>query len=147
MDKLPKEELGGAIVFRNEDKKIFIALVHDVFGYWTFSKGHLEVGENLETGTIRKAQEEIGLKKLQIIKKIGESEYIAADPETGPTRRHVNYFIAETKEKDLKLESSGGLDDVQWFLLDDADGLKMYDDIRPILANAIQEIKKYIEFK
>lgn len=144
LDTLPKEELGGAIVFRNEEKKIFIALVHDVFGYWTFSKGHLESGENIETGTIRELREELGLQNITLVKKIGDNEYIASDPETGPTRRHVNYFIAETKETKLKLESSGGLDDVGWFLSDEVENLKMYDDIKPILASAIKEIALYV---
>ncbi len=145
LDKLPKEELGGAIVFRTENKKIFIALVHDVFGYWTFSKGHLEADENIETGTVRELKEELGLKNINLVKKIGDNEYIASDPETGPTRRHVNYFIAETKETELKLESSGGLDNVGWFLTDEVENLKMYDDIKPILVNAISEIKFYIK--
>ncbi|MEK9175673.1 MAG: transcription antitermination factor NusB, partial [Patescibacteria group bacterium] len=145
LDKLPKEELGGAIVFRTENKKIFIALVHDVFGYWTFSKGHLEADENIETGTVRELKEELGLKNINLVKKIGDNEYIASDPETGPTRRHVNYFIAETKETELKLESSGGLDNVGGFLTDEVENLKMYDDIKPILVNAISEIKFYIK--
>jgi len=138
--KLPKEDLGGAVVIRRDGKEILFALVHDVFGYWTFSKGHLNKNEDVEKGTVRKTKEEIGLKNLNIIKKIGENEYIASDPETGPTRRHVNFFLAETKDKELKLESSGGLDDVRWFTLDEVRGLKMYSDIKPILESALKEL-------
>ena len=82
----------------------------------------------------------MGIKNLSTIKKIGENEYIASDPETGPTRRHVNYFLIETKEKELKLESSGGLDDARWFTLDEVRSLKMYSDIKPILENALSEL-------
>ena len=141
LEKLPKEDLGGAVVIRKDGKEILFALVHDVFGYWTFSKGHLNKNEDVEKGTVRKTKEEIGLKNLNIIKKIGENEYIASDPETGPTRRHVNFFLAETKEKELKLESSGGLDDARWFTLDEVRGLKMYSDIKPILEAALKELK------
>ena len=143
LDKLPKEELGGAIVFRLDGDTVLIALVHDVFGYWTFSKGHLEAGEDVETGTLRELKEELGVVNLRLIRKIGDNEYIASDPETGPTRRHVNYFIAETEDVELKLESSGGLDDTKWFLAGDVEDLKMYDDIKPILAEAIKEINIY----
>src|SRR3990167_1162183 len=115
LEKLPKEELGGAVVFRKEGTNILLALVHDVFGFWTLSKGHLEKDEEIESGTKREVEEELGLKRLRIVTKIGENEYIASDPETGPTRRHVSYFLIETKEKELKLESSGGLDDARWF--------------------------------
>lgn len=141
LEKLPKEELGGAVVFRKDGNRVLLALVHDVFGYWTLSKGHLEKGEKIEAGTLRKACEELGLKRIQIVDKIGDNEYIAADPETGPTRRHVTYFVAEAGDKELKLESSGGLDDARWFEIDDIPGLKIYEDIRPILAKAVDIIK------
>ena len=140
LEKLPKENLGGAVVIRKEKGEILFALVHDVFGRWTFSKGHLEKGEGVESGTERKIKEELGIKNLSTIKKIGENEYIASDPETGPTRRHVSYFLIETKEKELKLESSGGLDDARWFTLDEVRNLKMYSDIKPILENALAEL-------
>ena len=141
LEKLPKEELGGAVVFRRNGKKVFIALVHDVFGYWTFSKGHLEAGEDLDKGTRREVKEELGLGRLSLVEKIGDNEYIAADPETGPTRRHVSYYLAETPDETLKLESSGGLDDARWFGLDEIEQLKMYDDIKPILQKAFSAIK------
>ena len=141
LKKLPKEELGGAVVIRRGKDEIYFALVHDVFGYWTFSKGHLEARENIEKGTAREIKEELGVKNLEILKKIGENEYIAADPETGPTRRHVSYFLIETKDKELKLESSGGLDDARWFTLEEVRELKMYSDIKPVLEAALAELK------
>ena len=140
LNKLPKEELGGAVVVRRGKDEIYFALVHDVFGYWTFSKGHLEAGEDIEHGTVRQIKEELGVQGLSLLKKIGENEYIAADPETGPTRRHVSYFLAETKDKELKLESSGGLDDAGWFTLEEVRGLKMYSDIKPVLEKALAEL-------
>src|SRR3989338_7479466 len=141
LEKLPKEELGGAVVFRKEGDKIFIALVHDVFGYWTLSKGHLEKGEDIEDGTKREIEEELGLKKLKITAKIGDNEYIASDPETGPTRRHVNYFLIESLDKEIKLERSGGLDDARWFPSDEVLELKIYDDVKPLIEKGIKEIK------
>lgn len=140
LEKLPKEELGGAIVFRKDENKIFVALVHDVFGYWTLSKGHLEKDENIEEGTKREITEELGLKDIKITKKIGDNEYIASDPEMGPTRRHVNYFLIESLDKEIKLESSGGLDDARWFPADGVSELKIYDDVRPIIEKGIKEI-------
>ena len=146
LEKLPKEELGGAVVFRKENDKIVLALVHDVFGYWTLSKGHREKEEDIETGTLRKAREELGLKKLRMIDKIGENEYIAADPETGPTRRHVTYFLIGADDTALRIENSGGLDDARWFEIEDLAGLKIYEDIRPLLEKAIKKIQN-LKFK
>lgn len=140
LEKLPKEDLVGAVVIRKDKGAVMFALVHDVFGYWTFSKGHLEKNEELESGAARKVREEMGIKNLDIIKKIGGNEYIASDPETGPTRRKVSYFLAETKEKELKLKTSGGLDDTRWFSLDEVKNLKMYSDIKPILEATLKAL-------
>ena len=138
LEKLPREELGGAVVIRRDGKKVFFALVHDVFGHWTFSKGHLEAGEDVEAGTIREIKEELGVTNLKVVQKIGDNEYLASDPETGPTRRHVNYFLIETPDEELHLESSGGLDDAAWFSLKEVREVNMYDDIKPVLEEAIK---------
>jgi len=137
---LPTENLGGAVIFAREKDDIYLALVHDVFGHWTLSKGHLEEGESIEAGTVRKIKEEIGI-DVKIIEKIGENEYIATHPETGKKRKHVAYFLAEGTFKDLKLEEGkGGLDDARWFKLQDILELNFYADILPLVTKAIKII-------
>ena len=75
---MPVENLGGALVYA-KDGKILFAFVHDVFGYWTLSKGKVEVGENIEEGTKREIKEEIGL-DIVIEQKLGENRYVATHP-------------------------------------------------------------------
>ncbi|MFH0803773.1 MAG: transcription antitermination factor NusB [Candidatus Tagabacteria bacterium] len=135
---LPEEKLGGALVYRRENGDIFFALVHDVFGYWTLSKGKLEKGEDAEAGASREVKEELGLKNLKIEKELGSNNYIAYDPERGQIKKTVAYFLASTSEKNLHLEKSGGLDDAKWFELKEVSGLKIYDDLRPIIEKAIE---------
>jgi N utilization substance protein B len=43
--KLPIERKGGAIVYARKENNLYFAFVHDVFGYWTLSKGGVEEGE------------------------------------------------------------------------------------------------------
>lgn len=136
LKNIPEEILAGAVVFRKDENKIFYALVHDVFGYWTLSKGHLEEKENIEEGALREVSEELGIKKLKIKEELGTNEYIASDPEKGPIRKKVTYFMANTEEKELSLESGGGLDDAAWFQYDDIKELKIYDDIKLLLEKA-----------
>jgi N utilization substance protein B len=133
---LIEEKLGGALVYRRENNDIFLALVHDVFGYWTLSKGRLEKGEDAEGGASREVKKELGLKNLKIEKELGANDYIAYDPEKGQIKKSVVYFLASTNEKDLHLEKSGGLDDAKWFELKEVSGLKIYDDLRPIIEKA-----------
>jgi N utilization substance protein B len=144
-EKLPQERLAGAVVFRRADQELLFALVHDVFGYWTLSKGHIEKSEDAEGGATREVREELGISDLAILAELGSNDYIASDPEKGPICKNVVYFLAETKNEELKLESSGGLDDARWFKYDDLAGLKIYDDIRGFIerGNALlTEIKQ-----
>lgn len=138
--KLPKEELGGAVLYRKEKDKTFFALVHDVFGYWTLSKSKLQDKEDFKKGTLRALEKELGLKKVKLGQKIGTNEYIASDPEKGPLRKIATIFLAETKEKELKLGESGGLDDVGWFTYEEIQELKIYDDIKELLKKANEKI-------
>ncbi|HRY62358.1 MAG TPA: transcription antitermination factor NusB [Candidatus Paceibacterota bacterium] len=137
--KLPVDRLGGAVVYAIDEGKIFLAMVHDVFGYWTLSKGHIEEGESEEEGTMREIKEEIGL-DIEIGKKVGENEYVANDPERGKIRKKVSYFLGKTDKKELELKDGGGLDEAKWFEASEVADLKIYNDIVPIITEAIKEI-------
>ncbi|MDD5032995.1 MAG: transcription antitermination factor NusB [Candidatus Pacebacteria bacterium] len=139
-ENLPLENLGGAVVYRRKEKEIFFALVHDVFGFWTLSKGGLNEGEDLKDGTIREIKEELGL-DIEIKEELGSNEYVASNPEKGQIRKRVVYFLAEAKNEKIKLGTSGGLDDARWFKEDELMDLKIYDDLKPIFIKAIKLLK------
>ncbi len=146
ISKLPVEHLGGALVYAKNGNEVLFALVHDVFGYWTLSKGKIGdapevVGESVEEGTKREIKEEIGL-DIKIIQKIGENEYVASHPEKGKTLKKVIYFLAESEYKELQLGSSGGLDKASWFKLSEIPELRIYNDIIPLISKAIEIISK-----
>ena len=113
------------------------ALVHDVFGYWTLSKGKVEESEDVKNGTIREIREEIGL-DIIIKEKLGENEYVASHPEKGKILKKVVYFLAESKYQKLQLENSGGLDGAKWFQLSEIPELRIYNDIIPLITKAIE---------
>jgi ADP-ribose pyrophosphatase YjhB (NUDIX family) len=118
--------------------------VHDVFGYWTLSKGHLEAGDTEESGTVKKIKEEIGL-DITIKEKLGENKYVASHPEKGKTLKSVDYFLAESEYRELQLKISGGLDDAKWFQLKEIPDLRIYNDIIPLIARAIEIISKDVK--
>jgi ADP-ribose pyrophosphatase YjhB (NUDIX family) len=138
-EDLPVEELGGAIVYAYHEGQYYLALVHDVFGHWTLSKGKIPEGMSVEEGTVDGLKDELGLPAV-IKAKIGENEYVASHPEKGKTRKHVSYFLAESPYMELTLEKKGGLDDARWFRLTDILELNFYDDMLPIVTEAVQKL-------
>lgn len=141
-EKMPIERLGGAIVYTKNEGQYYLALVHDVFGYWTLSKGRLEEGESETEGTAREIKEEIGL-SVKVLDEIGRNEYIANHPEKGKVRKQVTYFLAQSDYKDLQLEKdNGGLDEARWFKLTEVQDIKTYGDILPFITKAISLISE-----
>lgn len=142
MDKLPVERLVGAVVYAKHEGDVYLALVHDVFGHWTLTKGHLEEGEKDEDCLKRKVPLEIGV-PIEVKDPIGSNFYSTFHPEKGKIKKEINYYLAEAPFVDLTLEKKeekGGLDDVRWFKLADILDLNFYDDILPIVTKALTKL-------
>jgi len=138
-EDLPLEKLGGAIVYAEHDGQYYLALVHDVFGRWTLSKGHIEADPSPEEGVKRVVKEELGLEG-KVEDMVGENEYVASHPEKGKVRKHVWFFLVQAEFETLVLKKSGGLDDAKWFRLPDILDLNFYDDMLPIVTSAVQKL-------
>ncbi len=141
ISKLPVEKKGGALVYAREknshEGKIFFALVHDVFGYWTISKGGIDGAGDEAQATAKEIKEEIGL-DIVVEEKLGENEYVATHPEKGKSLKRVVYFLAKSEYRELVLEKSGGLDGARWFELAEIPELRIYNDIIPLIAKAVE---------
>jgi len=138
-EDMPIERKAGAVIYSLHEGDIYIALVHDVFGHWTLSKGGIEKDEAAEEGVLREIKEELGI-DIKVIEEIGNNEYVANHPEKGKHRKQVIYFLAEAEYTPLKLGESGGLDDAKWFKLKEILDLNFYDDILPLVTKAIKKI-------
>jgi len=134
--EMPVERLGGAVVYAEDNGAMYLALVHDIFGHWTLSKGKIEEGEELEAGAVRALKSELGL-DVTIEAPLGMNEYVASHPEKGKVRKQVNYFLASSPYTEITLEQKGGLDDGRWFKVADILDLNFYEDILPIVTKAV----------
>lgn len=141
LEEMPIERLGGAVVYATHDGEIYLAMVHDIFGHWTLSKGHVDEADDIREGTGVEIKDELGL-PVEIEEELGMNEYVASDPQKGKTRKQVMYFLAKAPFKDLTLGQSGGLDDAKWFKLADIVDLNLYDDILPIITKAVNLLLK-----
>jgi N utilization substance protein B len=140
-EEMPIKKLGGAVVYAIHDGAFHLALVHDVFGHWTLSKGKLEEGESVQEGTIREIKEEMGV-DVVIESELAFNEYVASHPEEGKIRKQVTYFLAKTEYIPLTLGPSGGLTDAKWFPIKEIINLNFYNDILPIVTKAVQQLLK-----
>lgn len=135
-EKMPVEKLAGAVIYAHHESEVYLALVHDIFGHWTLSKGHVTEEESLEKGVVRVIKDEIGL-VITPEEKLGSNEYVASDPEKGKIRKQVVYFLASAAFKEIKLKKTGGLDATQWFKVSDTLDLNFYEDILPIVTKGM----------
>ena len=141
IEKIPVEKKAGGVIFSEKDGVFYFGLVHDVFGYWTLAKGGVEEGETSEVGAVREIKEKTGL-PVEIVKLLGENEYVASHPEKGKIRKQVSYYLVKSPFEDMKVNTNGGLDGGKWFTLAELEDIKTYDDILPLLAQSVEYITK-----
>jgi transcription antitermination protein NusB len=134
--EMPIQRLAGAVVYAEHEGEMYLALVHDIFGHWTLSKGKIEENETVEAGAVRELKEEMNL-EVTIEAELGNNEYVASNPELGKVRKQVHYFLASSPYSEIKLEQKGGLDDARWFRVADILELNFYEDILPIVTKAV----------
>lgn len=137
-EEMPIDQKGSAVVYSIDSNNVVrFGMVHDIFGYWTLSKGGIEENETAEEGTIREVKEETNW-DVVIEEEIGNNEYIAYPPERGPVRKQVTYYLAKSDYTTPTLEQgSGGLDDVRWFELSEISDLNIYEDVSQMLIKSI----------
>lgn len=139
--KMNIEKIAGGVVYTIDDGEIYLALVHDIFGFWTLSKGHIESDEKSEDAVVRKIEEEIGVHAV-VEAELGHNEYIANDEHVGKVRRQVQYFLLKAPMRDELIHNSSGLDDARWFQVHEVVHLKIYEDLVPIITKAITLVAK-----
>jgi len=107
---MPIEKSAGAVVFRKENNKIYYLLLHypgtshrAEKDYWDFPKGHIEKGEKIEDTVKREVFEETGLKDIKILPGFKETIKYFFRFEGKNILKFVTFFVAETKEKDVKI--------------------------------------------
>jgi transcription antitermination protein NusB len=137
---VPVEYLAGAVVYACEGEDIYLALVHDVFGRWTLSKGHI-AGKEPEKEITQVIKDEISL-NVEVKEKLGTNEYVTYHPEKGKIKKNVTYYLVEAPYVEIKLKESGGLDDARWFKMGDILDLNFYNDILPLVTKAINILLK-----
>lgn len=141
LEDMPIHQLAGAVVYTFNSESVYLGMVHDVFGFWTLSKGKVKEGQTPEERVVEAVKEEMGI-DVEIKDFLFKNEYIANDPELGKVRKQINYYLTFAEGKpELKLEEgSTGLDGIQWFSPEEVVDLRIYDDVGRLITQSLEKI-------
>lgn len=135
------EHSAGCIAYKQGREGPLFAMMVDRFGRWTFPKGHVEEGEAAFAAARRELAEEIGLDKVELTTRLGESEHeFEKDGET--VRKRTEWFLVEAEpEAEIHAKDTEHVKEAAWVGADDAAKRLGYGNLRRIfnLAKGIVE--------
>lgn len=109
-EKIPVQKAGGGVVYNNEGKILFILRN----GKWDLPKGGTEKNENMESTAMREVEEETGVNKLNINRKLPKTYHIFK--RNGKYRLKITtWFEMSTNfEGELNGQVEEGIEQVVW---------------------------------
>lgn len=136
---MPKEISYGAVIIRKERKKILYLLLyrkaHEHYKeMWDFPRGLIEKGETPEDDIRREIKEETGISEIIFIKGFREKVNWFYRKEGKTIFKEATYYLAETKEKEIKLSFEHN--DFRWCSFDEALKLIKFNNTKNILKKA-----------
>ena len=130
---------GGVIVHKTQSGWV-VLVMKDLKNQWTFPKGKIEKGEDLEKTATREIAEEVGVKKLQMIAPLKPTSYWYY--RGTPIRKTVHYylFVSATLQKPV-VQTEEGIIDAKWIPFEEATALVGYPKTnKPLLAEAAKKL-------
>lgn len=131
------EKSCGAVVFYNGKSNTRILLVKNNNGrYWSFPKGHIEIGETEKETAVREIKEETS---LEVEIKDGFREVSDYCP-FGKIRKHVVFFLAQAFTNNVRIQEEE-IAEYVWVDLQQARKLCSYDNDLRIINKAETAIR------
>ncbi len=135
-----REFSAGGIVFRKKGEAFEVLLIKDAYGRWSWPKGNIDKDEKSQDTALREVKEEVGLKNIRILGKIGRSNYFYR-LKGDLIFKTVFFFLLEANEDEkLKVQRSE-IEDARWFKPDAAKKCVEYKGAREMLEKAIEMYK------
>lgn len=135
-----KEISAGGVIVHRTHTGTFVLVMKDLKGMWTFPKGKIEKGEDLEKTATREIAEEVGLKKLKLIAPLKPTSYWYF--RGSPIRKTVYYylFVSSSLQKPV-VQTEEGISEAKWVPFEDAVAIVGYPKTnKPLLAEAAKKL-------
>ncbi len=148
-EKARLEVSAGALVFRRGKDGIFLAMIKDPYGKWTFPKGHVRRGETLVEAAERECFEETGLRHLSRRRKLGTIDIWFRDRFVHKGRlihKYIHYYLfeADAAAKVYLPRHHDGekIQEVAWVPVSELTEKSSYKDMKGIVRSALQLIQR-----
>jgi len=143
--KMTKREYSsGGIVVKRWGRGLRVLLIKDPYGRWTWPKGNIEKGESSKNAALREITEEVGLKRLKLLEKVGQTQYFYRLKSSLIFKTVYIYLISASPKERLKIQFEE-IDAGKWFNPKQALSKVSYKDAPQTLKKALKIYKKYID--
>lgn len=130
---------GGVIVCKTKTGWM-VLVMKDLKNMWTFPKGKIEKGEDLERTAAREIAEEVGLKKLKRLAPLKPASYWYFRGK--PIHKTVHYylFVSPNLQKPV-VQTEEGISDAKWVSWEEAASIIGYPKTnKPLLSEARKKL-------
>lgn len=145
-EPVEQEESAGGIVLKRSKNRLLIAMMKDSYGKWTFPKGHVENGEELEEAAARETLEELGLEQIRLLEELGQIDIWFRDQFSKKGKlihKDIHFFLFETPgNANLHPDPKEHALDAKWVPVSAVLKQSSYPDMIPILKRALSFIKE-----
>ncbi len=141
MAKLEREHSSGGIVIRDGSSGIKILLIKDPYGKWIWPKGKIDKGENPLEAAKREIGEEAGLKSIELISKIGETNYFYKRDAKLIYKTVFLYLFRSVGDENLKIQKSE-IEDGEWLSENEALARLSYRGAKGLLKRAMAILRR-----
>lgn len=145
-EKAAREFSAGGLVFRRVHRAISFAMMKDSYDKWTFPKGHVEIGEDVEEAAARETLEELGLNEIRLLEYLGRIDIWFRDKFEKKGKlihKDIHYYLFETpSDAQLHADPKQHVFDVKWVPIGKIDETSAYPDMVPIVDAALKIVKK-----
>ncbi len=135
-----REFSSGGIVVKKIEEGLKILLIKDGYGRWTWPKGNIEKGESFEGAAKREIREEVGLTRIETVRKLDKIQYFYR-LEGKLIFKTVYLFLFEARGDEKLIPLKKEIKEAKWFDPESAISTIEYRGAKEILKKAIEGFK------
>jgi 8-oxo-dGTP pyrophosphatase MutT (NUDIX family) len=145
-ERVQRELSAGGVVFRRTPRGIEFAMMKDSYDKWTFPKGHVEAGEDIEEAAARETLEELGLGEIRLFEYLGQIDIWFRDQFQTRGRlvhKDIHYYLFEApKDAELFPDPIEHAFEAKWVPISKVEKTSNYTDMIPIVKAALERVKR-----